>query len=170
VDDRDDDRGRLGPPGRIAADLVAVAGLWLLFAGRVRPADLAAALLAGVLVAAGGAFLRRHVGHRHRGARRWVRHLPRMLLGAVADSWLLTRELVRTLRGGPSRSRLRALPFHVGDDRADDVGRRVLTTVGLTLQPNSIVLGFDAERGVVLLHELVPTDGSPVPDDLAAAP
>jgi hypothetical protein len=62
------------------------------------------------------------------------------------------------------------VPFDVGGDAADDVGRRVLTTAGLTLQPNSIVLGYDEERQVVLIHELVPAPGSPVPPDLAGTP
>jgi multisubunit Na+/H+ antiporter MnhE subunit len=170
VDDRDRRRGRLGPPGRILADLVAVAAGWLLFAGSLAVGELVAAVTVGVAAALAGALLRRHVGHRHRGARRWARHLPRMLLQAVVDSWTVTVELVRTLRGAPPRSRLRALPFDVRGDGADDVGRRVLTTVGLTLQPNSVVLGFDADREVVLVHELVPTEGSPVPDDLAGRP
>jgi multisubunit Na+/H+ antiporter MnhE subunit len=170
VDDRDRSRGQLGPPGRFAADLLVVAALWVLFAGSVRVSDLLAALLVGVLAAVGGALLPRQAGHQHRGARLWVRHLPRMLVGAVVDCWTLTVELGRTLRGKPPRSRLRAVPFEVGTDAADDVGRRVLTTVGLTLQPNSIVLGFDADRGVVLVHELVPTEGSPVPEDLARRP
>jgi multisubunit Na+/H+ antiporter MnhE subunit len=170
MDDRDRESGRLGPPGRVVADVVVVAALWLLFAASIAVADVLAALFVGALAGLAGALLRRHVGHQHRGARLWVRHLPRMLVGAVVDCWTLTVELARILRGRPPRSRLRAVPFVVGTDGADDVGRRVLTTVGLTLQPNSIVLGFVADRGVVLVHELVPTEGSPVPDDLAGRP
>jgi multisubunit Na+/H+ antiporter MnhE subunit len=170
VDVEDRRGGRLGPPGRIVADVVAVAGLWLVFSGSLTTGDVVAALLVGLAAGAASAALRRHVGHEHRGARRWVRHLPRMLVLAVRDCWTLTVELARTLRGRTPRSTLRAVPFEVGPGDADDVGRRVLTTVGLTLQPNSIVLGFDADREVVWIHELVPTDGSPVPDELARRP
>jgi multisubunit Na+/H+ antiporter MnhE subunit len=167
VDDRDRRRGRLGPPGRVVAELVLVTAGWLLFAGSLALAEVVTAVVVGGAAAAGGALLRHHVGHQHRGAARWARHLPRMLARAVLESWVVTVELVRTLRGHAPRSQLRALPFEVGADRADDVGRRVLTTIGLTMQPNSVVLGFDADRGVVFVHELVPTEGSPVPDDLA---
>jgi multisubunit Na+/H+ antiporter MnhE subunit len=167
VDRRRADAPAAGSAGRVAADLVVVSGLWLLFAGRLTAGEVVAALLAGVVAAVAGAALRRSLGHRHPGARRWARHLPRMLALAVRDCGVLTVELVRTLRGLPPRSALRAVPFEVGGDDPDDVGRRVLTTVGLTLQPNSIVLGFDRERGVVHVHELVPTAGSPVPPDLA---
>jgi multisubunit Na+/H+ antiporter MnhE subunit len=170
MDDRDQRRGRPGPAGRVVAEGVVVALGWLLFAGSLARAEVVTAVLVGAAAASGGALLRRQVGHQHRGARRWFRHLPRVVVRAVADSWVVTVELVRTLRGHPPRSQLRALPFEVGGDRAEDVGRRVLTTVGLTLQPNSVVLGFDAERGVVFVHELVPTEGSPVPEDLAGRP
>jgi multisubunit Na+/H+ antiporter MnhE subunit len=164
-------RRRRGMLTRSTVEAVAVASVWLVFAGTLATGEVVAAVLVGLITAASAAALRRRLDHDGRGGRVWVRQLPRICLGMVVDCAVVTVELTRTLLGRPGRSRLHAVPFEVGDDAPSDVARRVVTTVGLTLQPNSIVLGFDRARQVVLVHALTPRRSRPlVPPDLARRP
>jgi multisubunit Na+/H+ antiporter MnhE subunit len=159
-------RALLAP--RALADLAAAGGLWLLLAGSLHPQELAAALLVGLVVAVVGVLVRSEVDHR---PVRLVSHLPtlgRQYLGALRDSWTLTVALLRPRVGRPPTGRVRVVPFTFGEHTGDAVGRRVVATLGTSLQPNTYVLGFDRDRGVVLVHELVPEDGDPVPASLCA--
>ena len=53
------------------------------------------------------------------------------------------------------RGRFRELPVKYGDDTPLGVTRRVLLTGALSLAPNEFVLGIDAERDVMVTHQLV---------------
>ena len=55
----------------------------------------------------------------------------------------------------PPRGRFRELPVGYGDDTPLGVTRRVLLTGATSLAPNEFVLGIDAERGVMITHQLV---------------
>ncbi len=65
--------------------------------------------------------------------------------------------LARTLftKAPPPPGRFRERPAAYGDDSPLGVTRRVLLTGALSLAPNEFVLGFDAERGVMVTHQLV---------------
>jgi multisubunit Na+/H+ antiporter MnhE subunit len=153
---------------RALGDLAAAAALWLLLAGSLHHQELVAALLVGVVVAIVGVVVRAVVDHRPVRLAPHVSTLGRQYLGAVHDSWTLTRALLRRPVGRVPAGRVRSVPFEFGEHTADAVGRRVLATLGTSLQPNTYVLGFDRDRGVVLVHELVAEAGDPVPASLAA--
>jgi multisubunit Na+/H+ antiporter MnhE subunit len=51
--------------------------------------------------------------------------------------------------------RFRELPVAYGDESPLGVTRRVLLTGALSLAPNEFVLGFDAERDIMITHQLV---------------
>ena len=53
------------------------------------------------------------------------------------------------------RGRFRELPVKYGDDTPLGVTRRVLLTGALSLAPNEFVLGIDAQRDVMVTHQLV---------------
>jgi multisubunit Na+/H+ antiporter MnhE subunit len=152
---------------RALADLAGAAGLWLLLAGSVHPQELVAALLVGVAVAVVGVLVRSVVDHRPVRLAAYLPTLGRQYLGALRDSWTLTLALLRRPVGRVPSGRVRSVPFEFGEPTADAVGRRVLATLGTSLQPNTYVLGFDRDRGVILVHELVPDDGEPVPSALS---
>ncbi len=158
MDDPDPRGSRPRQLRRVITDLTIGAGLWLALAGTLHPQELVAALLCGCVAAAMGHRVRRHVGHQDRGALRWLRHLPGWYLNGLRDTVPLTRALVNRLRGRPSRSRLLRVPFEVGGLGPDDSSRRALVTVGLCLQPNTYVLGYDGDRDVALIHQLEPGD------------
>lgn len=118
-------------------------------------------LIAGALAAAVAALVAEVAG-RQAGARLHVR--PGWLLralrlpGEVAVDTLrvfalLARVLLR--RQPPPRGTFREIPVRYGDDTPPGVTRRVLLTAGRSLSPNAFVVGFDAERDAMLVHELV---------------
>jgi multisubunit Na+/H+ antiporter MnhE subunit len=79
------------------------------------------------------------------------------LPGQVAhDTWTVFAALARTLRTHqPPQGAFRELPVRYGDDTPLGVTRRVLLTGAESLAPNTFVLGLDAERDVMVVHELV---------------
>jgi multisubunit Na+/H+ antiporter MnhE subunit len=80
------------------------------------------------------------------------------LPGRVAHETLLVfAALAKTLApgGGPPRGGFRQVPVRYGDDTPAGLTRRTLLTGGKSLAPNAFVVDFDAERDVMLVHELV---------------
>ena len=56
----------------------------------------------------------------------------------------------------PRRGVLRAVPFDPGKrDSSRDAGRRALAEAVGSLPPNTIVIGVDVQRGLLLAHQLV---------------
>lgn len=75
----------------------------------------------------------------------------------VQQTVLVFAALARTLftKAPPPSGRFRELPVRYGDDTPLGVTRRVLLTGARSLAPNEFVLGIDAERGVMVTHQLV---------------
>ena len=57
--------------------------------------------------------------------------------------------------GAPPNGGFREIPVRYGDDTPSGVTRRILLTGAQSLAPNAFVVDFDAERDVMLVHELV---------------
>jgi hypothetical protein len=147
---------------RLLAVTFAASAVWLIFAGNLTLPETVVALVAGIATALGGIALRKRTGHRHTGLRLWMRHLPGIAVNSIADCWTVTLALFRQLTGRGGNSSFRRIKFRAVSDSPEDTGRRILATIGTTLQPNSYVAGFDREKGEVLIHELVPGRGDPV--------
>jgi multisubunit Na+/H+ antiporter MnhE subunit len=80
------------------------------------------------------------------------------LPGQVAQETLVVfGALARTLvlRKPSPHGTFTELPVRYGDDTPLGVTRRVLLTGAHSLAPNAFVLGIDAERDVMVVHELV---------------
>ncbi len=80
------------------------------------------------------------------------------LPGQVARQTVMVfAALARTLftKAQAPRGRFRELPVKYGDDTPLGVTRRVLLTGARSLAPNEFVLGIDAERDVMITHQLV---------------
>jgi hypothetical protein len=140
--------------------------LWLGLVGQVDLLELGAAAVVAALAATAGVVVRERAGFRHRPDRAWWRHGPGMFLAALRDCLTLLGALGRRLRGEDVGGRTLALPCEVGGDDAAATARRVLLTLGTSLQPNSYVLGFDEGRQLVVVRQLVATDDPPVAADL----
>jgi len=124
-------------------------------------------LLAGAGAAALGAFLAELVAHQAGLAFRiraaWL--VPALRLpGQVArDTVIVFAALWRRLaRGEQPASGFREVPMHHGGDSPEDAARRVLLVGARSVAPNSFALGIDAERDVMIIHQLVASEGEPV--------
>ena len=88
-----------------------------------------------------------------RGRVAWLRRAWRPLA-------LYPVDLVRLVRALPARRRGKflAIPIDPGGDDPRAAGRRVLMQAAGSFNPNTYVLGTDDERGLLLVHQLVPGD------------
>jgi multisubunit Na+/H+ antiporter MnhE subunit len=121
-------------------------------------------LLAGAGAAALAAFLADLVTHqaatRFRMRAGWL--VPVLSLpGQVArDTVVVFAALWRRLvRGEQPPSGFRQIPARFGGTSDEDAIRRVLLVGGRSVAPNTFVLGIDRERSVMVVHQLVASEG-----------
>lgn len=141
--------------------------LWVVIADSAAPAE----LLMGGVAALAAAALGRWVAHHVAGAgfrAVWLRHLPGIAWSTVTDCWSLTVAVVHAARGHDVTGHFTEVPFELGDDDRSSA-RRAFVTVTTSMMPNSYVVGFDRDRGSVIVHELVGSGDAPVAADLTQA-
>jgi multisubunit Na+/H+ antiporter MnhE subunit len=117
-------------------------------------------LLAGTAAAAIGATVAELAGYQAGSRLRlrveWLGPALRLPAALARDTGVVFAALGRQLlRGQAPPSGFREVPVRVGGDSDLDVSRRVLLVGGRSVAPNTLVLGIDAERGAMLVHELV---------------
>jgi hypothetical protein len=96
----------------------------------------------------------------------WLRRAWQLLGRVPVDSARVSAAAVAQLvRPRRARGRLHAIPFAACDDEPGDAGRRALAEALGSLAPNTIVIGIDTERGLLLAHQLAP-GGRPQDIDL----
>jgi hypothetical protein len=136
-----------------------LAALYLLIDDSVLAPELAAGALAAAVGATGAVLVHRERQVLLRGDVRWLRAVWRPLAGLAGDLWPLARVLVERglLRRGGSGVRFE-VPFDATTDGPEDTARRALTEALGSLAPNTIVVRIDTDRGVVVAHQLLPTD------------
>lgn len=133
-------------------------GLWVLLVENFYPSELLAGGAAAVIATLAGA---RAVQGEQRfatvlGAE--IKAAWRLPFSMVQDSLLVFGAVLGArLSRRPLRSAFRELPFDVGDDDADAAGRRAIAVARQSFAPNTTVLGFDTQRNVMVVHQLVPT-------------
>ncbi len=117
-------------------------------------------LVAGAAAAALAAFLAERAGHQA-GVRihvriQWLGLALRLPGDLMRDTWLVFAALWRQLahRQEP-RSGFREVPVRYGGQGSQDRARRALLVGGKSLTPNSFVVGFELEREVMIVHQLV---------------
>jgi multisubunit Na+/H+ antiporter MnhE subunit len=114
-------------------------------------------LMIGVAIACAVAFeLSREQGFTEARIRPWwLLGGWRVLLKVFVDIALLCREaLAQLLAPRQARGGFRAVAFRASKDTPQDAGRRALTEWLGSLAPNTIVVGVDAERELLLVHQL----------------
>ena len=86
---------------------------------------------------------------------RWLLGAWRILAKIGPDIAVLCWEALRQLvRPRARRGTFRAVPFGAAKQTAEDTGRRALTEWLGSLAPNTIVVGVDARRRLLLVHQL----------------
>jgi len=82
----------------------------------------------------------------------------RPIARAPRDLALVTGAILRQLADRrPERGRVRAIPFRHGGADPAGIGRRALAEGLGSFAPNTIVIGVDDERNLLLVHQLVPS-------------
>ena len=135
-----------------------LAALYLLIDDSVLLPELVVGAFAAAVGATGATLVHRERVVLMRGEARWLGVLARQLPGLIGDLWPLARVLVErgVLRRGASATV--EIPFDATTDGPRDTARRAATEALGTLTPNTIVVRIDTDRGVVVAHQLSPTD------------
>lgn len=139
---------------------MALAALWLWLDDTVATPELVVGALCAAFAATVAQFVLERAGPRVGLRRSWLRFAWRPLLSVVPDLARLTRVLVLTLTGRRTRrGRFLAVQFDAGGARSPyDTGRRVLAKTAGSFSPNTYVVGIDADRDLILVHQLEPVD------------
>jgi len=114
-------------------------------------------LLAGVALACGVAFeLAHEQGFVEAGiAPWWLLRIWRLVLKIPVDVAFVCGEAVTQLFAPkPTRGVFRATAFAHTEATKEATGRRALTDTLGSVAPNTIVIGVDTERGLLLVHQL----------------
>lgn len=137
--------------------------LWLAFVDTFAPAEVALGLLAAAVAATAADLVRSQDLVRFRLEVRWLRDLRQLPWQVLRDCWLLAVALWRHLTGHPVHGVFRVVPFPSEADDARSAARRALVTTAISATPNTLVVGAEGGGGELLVHQLVPQPGSPVP-------
>jgi len=89
---------------------------------------------------------------------RWLRRLPALPFLVVRDTLVVFGELARQVAGGRRKpGRLHTVPLRSLHDEAEASAFHLQATIGISVTPNTFVIGFDHERHEMLIHQLRPT-------------
>lgn len=141
------------------------AGIYLLLIDTTSSPELYA--MAGVVVLAGAGFAAsaEHGFGQLRVRPGWLLRAYRPLLQVPVQICLVVYELAAQLLDRRRvRGRFRAVPFAAGDT-PQGLGRQGLSEILGSLAPNTIVIGVDTERQLLLVHQLHRT-GEPAELDM----
>jgi multisubunit Na+/H+ antiporter MnhE subunit len=135
-------------------------GLWVAVDDNIGLAELGGGAGAAVLAALLTEAALHQAGTRIMVRVRWLAAAYRLPGQVLSDTVLVFRALARQLvRGEPPPSGFRELPVRAGGRGSEDVTRRVLLVGAHSLAPNTVVLGIDQDRDVMVVHQLVANEG-----------
>ena len=124
---------------------------------------LAAELVVGAIVAATGATLVELVQHESASPIRirleWLNPALRLPLHFARDVVTVFSALIRRLGGGEVTSGFVEESFRAGGDDSEAATRRALALGGRSFAPNTVALGIDRRRNVIIEHRLVLSPG-----------
>ena len=135
--------------------VVLAAGFYMALIDTVDLPELYAAGAAVLLGAAAYEAARRQGVAEARISLRWVSRGWRVIVSVPRHiAWVSWQALAQAVAPRAARGTLRAVPFRAGGDGPSDAGRRALTEGLGSLAPNTIVIGVDGERDLLLVHQL----------------
>jgi multisubunit Na+/H+ antiporter MnhE subunit len=140
--------------------------LWLAFVDTLAWEEVAAGLVAAAVAATAAEIVRSQDLVRFHLDPRWLRGLAGLPWQVLRDTWLLTAALWRHCSGRPVHGSFRVVPFPSEADDARSAARRALVTAAASVAPNTVVVGIEGGEGEMLVHQLVPEPGSPVPPSM----
>jgi hypothetical protein len=138
-------------------------GLWMLLVFKTEPAEVVAGAIASALAATGVELVRASGYAPFAPDRRWWRGYLRLPGEVLRDTWLIVALLHRHfVHREPVKGRFRIVHFQdcAGDDPRSQARRA--TAIWLSsVSPNAYILGFDEQRDIAVLHQLVPSERTP---------
>ena len=138
---------------------VALMALWMVLVATTALAEVLAGVAASALAAGAAEVVREQRLAPIRLALRPLLRAWRLPVRTVREFGLAMAELSRKARAPRgSRGRFVAVPFDVGPRSPRGTARRAVMAAAGSLAPNTYVLGFDRDEGVVLVHQLAPED------------
>jgi multisubunit Na+/H+ antiporter MnhE subunit len=157
-----------GAVGRLSAWWVALAALWLALDDTVALPELITGAVAAALGAVAAEVVHSQNLVRVRVRRRWLTHAWRPIVRLFPDTVRVMAVLLRQLLlRRPPRGTFRAVRFRFGYEKgAYDTTRRALAKAAGSFAPNAYVVGVDAERELLLVHQLDPGGGATELDPL----
>jgi multisubunit Na+/H+ antiporter MnhE subunit len=152
----------------VAARVAALFVVWLAIDDNVSEPELltgvVVALLATALTLVVGRLRTVHARFTLSMFRYCYRPLALLFADSLRVSWALIGQL---LLRRPVTGRFRAVRYGATSaKRETDVARRILSEWGASLAPNRYAIGVDTEGGVLIVHELVETEGALDPLEL----
>jgi hypothetical protein len=165
---------RRSPPQQLArrgaawvAGWVVSAALYLLLIDITDLPELIVGAGAAVLAATGFALARERDLSGVSTRLWWLTRLHRALVRAPVDIVMVSMVALRQLaRPGATVGQFRAVPFGCGDDAALESGRRALAESFGSFAPNTIIIGVDPDRELLLGHQLRVSGGDDAIDVL----
>jgi hypothetical protein len=155
---------------------VLAGALYLLLIDTLELPELAVLGVAAALAASGLDLAREDRGGREGGEGvgglesigvRWLARLHRPLLRIPGDTLLLARQILAALiRRERPLGVFRAVPFAAAAGERASATRAALAEALGSLAPNTIVVGVDVERGLLLAHQLRRSGGREAVDVL----
>jgi multisubunit Na+/H+ antiporter MnhE subunit len=147
-------------PGRRAATWLAwwvlLMSLWVALDDSLQSDELLVGAGAAALAALAAELAAHQAGVRFAIRPAWLVQAFRLPGQVAQDTVTVFAALARALvTRQPPTGAFRELPVRYGDDTPLGVTRRVLLTGAESLAPNTFVLGLDAERDVMVVHQLV---------------
>jgi multisubunit Na+/H+ antiporter MnhE subunit len=145
-------------------------GLWMAYVDNPSRAEWIIGSIAAIF-ASGAAYATVRVAHfRFRPTFRMLIQGWRIPWNVLSETWDLAVATYRQFFHLVHRSRITAVPFRYGTHGGHDVARRMLAAFYSTLTPNTVVIGFVCEQNVLLHHQMVSRDASPILASLREAP
>jgi multisubunit Na+/H+ antiporter MnhE subunit len=138
--------------GAWLATWAAMVAVWLLLVDITTLPELLTGAAVGVIAATGSELVRAQGIARARPPVRALARAWRPIARGPLDVALVVLAIA-----GRRQGRVRALPFRHGGDDPAATGRRAMAEGLGSFAPNTIVIGVDPDRDLILAHQLVPT-------------
>lgn len=140
--------------------VVLAAAFYMVLIDTVDLPEVYAAIGAVLLAGAGYEAARRQGVAEGRVSPGWVARGWRVILSIPRQiAWVSWQAFAQLVAPRETRGTLRAVSFRAGGEGSSDVGRRALAEGLGSLAPNTIVIGIDGERDLLLVHQLHPSGG-----------
>jgi hypothetical protein len=148
--------------------MILAGGLYLLLIDTTSLPELIVALGAAAIAATGYELAREKDTLGGIGIRaRWLAKAYRALAKVPTDIAFVSLAAFRQLiRPQPVNGRFRAAPFRCGPEHDVETGRTALAESLGSFAPNTIIIGVDVERELILGHQLRPSGGADAIDVL----